>query len=437
MPGVTRAASKPLPLASPRAPALRSLALRAYRFAVLAFIVLVVREHHTRLRIDGDRPIHLGEVAPLLPEAAALRPDPSPRAGLFALDSLGRRIGYVVRTSPASDRVVGYAGPTDTLIVLGPDDRVLGIAIRHSWDTPNHVQDIRNDAYFMNSFKGKSWDEMARLRAEHVEGVSGATLTSSGMAEAIGHRFRTQALHAVPSSWLDPHFRLRDLGLLAVLAFACLVAFTRLRARRAARITLQALALGYVGLLNGDLIAQSLLAGWAGAGLPWRHAPGLVLLTAAALLIPWGTRRQLYCSQLCPHGVAQQWVHRVSPWRLRLRPDVARGLAWLPPGLLVLVLIVVMLRLPLDLAGIEPFDAYLFPAAGWATLAVAAISLLAAAFVPQAYCRFGCPTGALLEFVRSHGKADRFGARDALGGALAALALGLHLAYDPLRAWLL
>jgi hypothetical protein len=30
----------------------------------------------------------------------------------------------------------------------------------------------------------------------------------------------------------------------------------------------------------------------------------------------------------------------------------------------------------------------------------------------MAYCKFGCPTGALLEFLRSHGQADRFGKRD-------------------------
>ena len=39
--------------------------------------------------------------------------------------------------------------------------------------------------------------------------------------------------------------------------------------------------------------------------------------------------------------------------------------------------------------------------------------LIASLLAPQAYCKYGCPTGKLLELVRSHGRADRFNRRDA------------------------
>ena len=118
------------------------------------------------------------------------------------------------------------------------------------------------------------------------------------------------------------------------------------------------------------------------------------------------------------------------------RSDVARALGLLPGALLILTLLTAMLALPLDLAGIEPFDAYLFRTAGIATLAVAGVGLAASVFVPQAYCRFGCPTGALLNFVRSRGPTDRFSARDAaaLGFVLAAAAL--NLGYVPVLVWM-
>ena len=52
------------------------------------------------------------------------------------------------------------------------------------------------------------------------------------------------------------------------------------------------------------------------------------------------------------------------------------------------------------------------------------------------YDRFGCPTGALLSFVRSRGPTDRFSARDAaaLGFVLAAAAL--NLGYVPVLVWM-
>ena len=88
------------------------------------------------------------------------------------------------------------------------------------------------------------------------------------------------------------------------------------------------------------------------------------------------------------------------------------GLRWLPGLLLAMVLVITILLLPMDLAHLEPFDAYSLRAAGAATLAIAVLGLAASLFVPMAYCRYGCPTGALLEFVRAHGPSDRFGRRD-------------------------
>jgi hypothetical protein len=95
-----------------------------------------------------------------------------------------------------------------------------------------------------------------------------------------------------------------------------------------------------------------------------------------------------------------------------------------------------MLQAPFDLAGLEPFDAYVVRSAGWATIAVALAGLVASLFIPQAYCRYGCPTGALLEFVRSHGRHDRFGRRDVAAALLLALALALRWQFAALQPWL-
>ena len=81
--------------------------------------------------------------------------------------------------------------------------------------------------------------------------------------------------------------------------------------------------------------------------------------------------------------------------------------------------------MPLNLAAIEPFDAYLFRVAGWATIAIAIGGLVASLFLPMAYCRFGCPTGSLLNYLRLHGRSDHLSLRDLAALALLALAIGL------------
>jgi polyferredoxin len=63
-----------------------------------------------------------------------------------------------------------------------------------------------------------------------------------------------------------------------------------------------------------------------------------------------------------------------------------------------------LLHLPFSPVDIEPFDAWLWSIAGAATIVVAVAGLVASLFVPMAYCRFGCPTGAVLDYIGGGGK---------------------------------
>ena len=103
-----------------------------------------------------------------------------------------------------------------------------------------------------------------------------------------------------------------------------------------------------------------------------------------------------------------------------------RGLEYLPGALVLFILVVAMLALPFDLAGLEPFAAYVFRSSGVATFAVPGLGFVASAFVPQACCRFGCPTGALLNFARARGATDGFFRRHTVALALVAVAFLLN-----------
>lgn len=415
------------------------LLLQFHRLAVLAAICWLMREQHARVRFQGDRPITVEEVAAFFPKAAHLRPDHSARAGVFVLDVDANELGYVVRTSPFSDHIKGYAGPTDALVAFDTRLKVLGWSVHRSDDTKTHLEDVVTDRHFKKTWKDMSWDEVAAmdLKEAGVEGVSGSTMTSMAIAESVVHRLKAanEQLAARPR-W---QVKTRDVGLALVVALACVMAFTRAEGRRRMRRCFQLFVIGYVGFINGDLIAQSLLAGWAKSGVALHAAPGLALLVAAAFVIPWTTRKPLYCLHICPHGAAQEWLGRLLPrrWRLKLHSEVAAGLRWLPPLLLAIVVFIVMMAVPIDLADLEPFDAYLLPAAGWATITIAIAGLVASLFIPQAYCRYGCPTGALLEFVRQHGPKDAFGKRDVVAALLVAFAALLYWKYETLHAWIM
>lgn len=409
--------------------------LQLYRLGVLLAVAWLIRAHHTRLRVEGDAPVRAAEVAGWFTNAAELKLDLGARGGFQVLDAGGAELGYVIRTLPQADGIIGYCGITDTLVALDREGRVLGFKIRKSEDTRTHVGDVVADRHFKQTWNLMTWEQVAGmdLKKAGVEGVSGATMTSLAVAEGIVHRFRVAQGEPRP-----PSVRLgqRDLGLGAVAALGGWLTFTRRTGRERWRRWFQWVVIGYIGLLNGDLLAQTLLAGWAKSGVAWHLAPGLVLLAAAALVVPWVARRPLYCQQLCPHGAAQEIITRRAPvrWRVSLPASLDHALRWLPGLLLAFVLIVVFLPLDFDLAGLEPFDAYLIRSAGLATIVVAVAGLFAALFVPKAYCKYGCPTGALLEFVRARGPADRFSRRDLFGALLLLLALLLHWQHAAIHA---
>ncbi len=418
---------------------MKRAALQLYRLAVLVVIAWIIRAHEVRLRIEGNAPITVEEVRAVFPTVAELRPDAGERAGMFVHDPIGKELGYVLRTMPVAEPVIGYRGWTDTLVAFDPALHVIGVRLRSSQDTRDHVQDVRDDRFFLKTWNGKSWDEVARRSPEEmgIEGVSGASMTSLALAEGIMRRLRAAdaalALRPLPVRWSWV-----DIGLALIIAAGIGLALTGTYGRKWLRLGFQLLVIGYVGFLAGVPLAQSLFAGWAQNGVPWRSAPGMVLLLAAALAVPWATRKPLYCQQLCPHGAAQELLGRLAPkrWRVALPKDFAAGLRWLPALLLGMVVIISIVGLPIDLAHLEPFDAYSLRAAGVATLGIAVVGLIASCFVPMAYCHYGCPTGALLEFIRARGSSDRFGRRDLVGLLLVILAWGLAWKYQAIHAWM-
>lgn len=383
--------------------------------------------------VETDRfpeEISLEEVRPFLKNAASLAPVENRPHLLAVLDGGSQLIGYAARTSPHADHMMGYQGPTDVLMVLDPAEILIGSAIRDTYDNQPYVGYLTEDEYFLNTFKGFDLGELSRIDLVEmgVIEVTGATKTSTTVAEALIHAAEEVGkIRRPPAPRPLIDLSPRDLGTAAVVIVGLLIAFTRLRGRRWLRVAFQIVLVIYLGFINADMLSQALLIGWTQNGVAWKAAPGLVLLTAAALIAPVFTGRQVYCTHLCPYGAAQDWLARRLPWQIPVKGRLDTALAALPVVLLALIVVVAMTHLPLSLVGLEPFDAFVFRIAGWASLTVALVGLTASLFVPRAYCRYGCPTGAMLKYLRLGAGADHFGRRDFVAAGFALLAISLML----------
>ena len=380
-----------------------------------------------------NQPPTLADLQQIFPDATRVEADPGDPAVSRLYDAADLPLGWSLRTSPAADDVIGYQGPTDSVVGFDSAGRVCGLLVLNSFDNEPYVGYVRDDWSFRKLFAGRTFSELAGAGTElaAVEGVSGATMTSQAVARGIieavvaeatrrQHEQRSFAtdLAAWAGSVEGPQW-----GAVAVIAVGLVTGYSRLRGHRFGRLILPVVVLAYLGFGAGAVLSQAQLWGWAAVGLP-RGATVLLFLTAVALLTPVTTGRNIYCAHLCAHGSAQQLLAKViRPQRRRwLEParrrlvTLLRQVRWLPAALLGVAAVVTIFGLPFSLVDLEPFDAYVPAVAGSLALILFFISLLASCLSPMAYCRHGCPTGALLEQLRFHGRSHQFNWRDGLLG---------------------
>lgn len=370
--------------------------------------------------------IRLDEVRSLFDTAVSLEPTSDRPNILEVLDESGTRIGYATRTSPYSDHMMGYQGPSDLLVLLDPEMRILALQLRDTYDNEPYVKLMLEDEYFFNTFVGFDLSEISQLDLVDagIDGVTGATKTSITVAESLVLAAREHTSDSGPppaKPWIE--LSGRSVGTTLVVLAGLAIAFTGLRGNRKLRLVFQTVLIGYLGFVNADMLSQALLVGWAQNGIAWRVAPGLVFLSVAAIAAPILTGRQVYCTHLCPYGAVQDWTARRLPKQLAIRGKWETLLSALPALLLLGIFVIAMMHLPVSLVGLEPFDAFVFRIAGWATLSIAAIGLVASLFIPRAYCRYGCPTGAMLKWLRFSAASDRFGRRDFVAAGFALIGL--------------
>lgn len=366
-------------------------------------------------------------------------------------DGAGARLATIVRTGPLVDSIVGYQGPTELLIRLNPQDhRITDIKIRSSFDNQPYVRYCKMEYGFWDLFEGKTVSELASMDLEQagVEGVSGATMTSLAIAETLvvasqelrrrdeerlrkkqlSERTYWQRLFSSASVGGGLRFAAADVCCLALIV--ALPFFRRGGVFRKSSVRAMWLlsVLLVFGFWSGNLISMALVAGWSAEGIAWRLAPVLALIAVVAFVSPVLGKSNPYCNHLCPHGALQQLIrpgrsskrHRVIPKRF------ATWCVRLPGALLVLAYVTLLFDRSADLSAWEPFHAYLIRIAPWTAILFAGFALVLAAFVPMGYCRYGCPTGSLLDHLRRSAASGKLRWADAVAVGLLVLAVLTH-----------
>lgn len=301
----------------------------------------------------------------------------------------------VLSSTPGSDHIIGYAGPTPLLIGIGKDGRVTGVHLLKSDESPGFVENIRMAGY-MESWDGKDWREAMTLE---VDAVTGATVTSKAIGDTLRHRLKMFAGGKGEEGRLV--LTLDDIIAISFAFIAFVFCLVPGRISRMARNALLAFSVIYLGIMRGMFLSVALFAGWIENGIAWKSMIALSVIALLAVLVPLITRKPYYCYYVCPFGSLQELIYKFSKLHVKEDLTVMKFLVHLRKVLLFIIAVIVIFDAGVDLTNFEPFTVFLFRSASLVVLVMAAASCILSLFLVRPWCHYFCPTGSFLDLFRT------------------------------------
>ena len=101
-------------------------------------------------------------------------------------DAKGNKLGTVLFSSPYSDGIKGFNGPTPLLIALDAEGRINNVVLLENQETPNFAKRVVDGGLYQ-AWNGLTVDEALD---KQVDAVSGATFTSNGVKKSLIARLK-------------------------------------------------------------------------------------------------------------------------------------------------------------------------------------------------------------------------------------------------------
>jgi len=361
--------------------------------AALSLVVILVAWLIGGLR---RQPAVAGFVKQVIPEAAFV--DESGGLWLARGSSGGPIIAYA-----AVGRAPGYGGPIEVLVAMDPKGKVLGMGVLENHETPGFFRLLGTNDFYAQ-FIGRDVEDSLSI-GEDLDAVSGATLSSEGVAAAARLAIRGIAANALQVP-LPPEKRSVRFGfpeLTLVLLFAAGYVGHRVRdgvwKRRVRWGTLLTgmIVLGFI--YTAPLTIANFISLASGYWPDWHTNLYWHLLIGGILFVTSAQGKNPYCSWFCPFGAYQECLSAVSGAKSYRPRKLHDALTWVQRGLaLTAVVLGLALRRP-GAASYEPFPV-LFDlrgnAAEWGLLLVVTLASL---LMYRPFCSYLCPLAPVVDYI--------------------------------------
>lgn len=294
----------------------------------------------------------------------------------------------VINTVVLGKDVIGYNGVTP--IELHEKDGIIKeVEFLDNIESPNFFE-LLIEKELAAKWEGMQLSEAANA---NIDVVSGATISSNAIIKNV--QLAAQYGADVPPQAQALKVNWKNLIGILVVIMGAIITLTRTKNKRLI-VAQMILNVAVLGIWCGSFLSLTAFTSWAANGINLSISTVTVALLFVAILMPLFGRRGSYCHMHCPMGSAQELMGMLPVKRLKINPKANKILNKLRYYILMVLLLLMWCGVGFNLMNYEIFSAFIIQAASTVIFIFARLFLILSIFIPRPYCRFICPTGALL-----------------------------------------
>ncbi len=321
------------------------------------------------------------------------------RGELFiGYDPNGELVGYA-----AAGESPGYSGPVEMLVGIDPDGNIIGSHLIAQRESPGFFR-LVDSAGLVSQFVGQTIMGDFRL-GEDIDAVSGATLSSEGVAGAARNAVRLAAAEgldtqiapesrAIKFSW--PEVTLIALYAAGYIGHRSRNAGLKRKIRWGTMIT-GIVVIGFIYTIPFTI--SQVIAFFSGFWPNWQNNLYWYILLGGILFVTTVDAKNPYCSWFCPFGSFQELLSKVTGAKIYKPRRFREFFTWFQRGLaFTAVVLGLVLRRP-GVAGYEPFGTLFGFAGGTIQWIFLLLILITSLIMYRPFCNYLCPIDPFVDLI--------------------------------------
>ncbi|TCX53431.1 4Fe-4S binding protein [Dehalobacter sp. 14DCB1] len=333
---------------------------------------------------------------------------------------IGTKPAYMVEASggryyAVCDSAVGYQSRIEMMSIIDEKGLVEKVLVTKQGETPIFFERLYKQKYF-DSFNGLSLKEPIYLggasgytgyladskTANYVDRISGSTVSSHAVAEAVNSGNLYLSRQIFNTSWANPYdlFQVtwKDLAMIVMYLIALAGVYIKKLVRIRTWILL--VSIGVLGFMINQFVTANLLFSLIQLQIPGITNLKWYVLMAGSLGFIVFLGKNLYCAWICPFGAVQESLNKIAGFKpLGISQTVIKKLKLVPPTILWVAFILGTCLGNYGTLDYQPFGALFLLKATWVIWLMLPVFLFMSLFFNRFYCQFFCPVGFIYNLI--------------------------------------